>query len=110
MFASQWFMTIYAVNIPFECTIRVWDIFFIEGPKILYRTALALLKMAEKKLIKSDIEGLFSNLRNVQNELNPDKMVQEALSFKFSSKLITRLEEEFIDNPDPELSKLCEMY
>jgi len=65
MYASQWFMTIYAVNIPFECTIRIWDIFFIEKQKILYRVALAFLKMAQKELLKSEIEGLFTNLRNL---------------------------------------------
>jgi hypothetical protein len=31
MYASSWFMTIFSVNIPFECTVRIWDIFFAEG-------------------------------------------------------------------------------
>jgi hypothetical protein len=65
MYASPWFMTIYTVNFPFECTIRIWDIFFIEGSKILYRVALALFKLAEDSLLNSDIEGLFSGLRSV---------------------------------------------
>jgi hypothetical protein len=45
MYGSQWFMTIYAINFPFECTVRIWDIFMVEGRKILYRIALAIFKL-----------------------------------------------------------------
>ena len=31
MYATQWFMTIFSTNIPIELTLRIWDVFFIEG-------------------------------------------------------------------------------
>lgn len=45
MYLSQWFMTIFALNYPFDLVVRIWDIFMIEGKKILYRIALALFKL-----------------------------------------------------------------
>jgi len=35
----------------------------IEGRKILYRIALAVFKMSEKNILKSDMEGIFDVLR-----------------------------------------------
>jgi hypothetical protein len=35
----------------------------IEGRKILYRVALAIFKMTEKNIMKSDMEGIFEKLR-----------------------------------------------
>ena len=37
---------------------RVWDALFNEGPKILYRVALALLQMEEEVLLKLDNAGV----------------------------------------------------
>ena len=45
MWGTQWLMTIYSVNMPFACIIRIWDIFVVEGKKILFRVALAIFKM-----------------------------------------------------------------
>ena len=47
MYASQWFMTIFSVNFPFECTVRIWDIFLVEGKKIMFSIALAIFKLNE---------------------------------------------------------------
>ena len=49
-------MTIFSTNMPIELTLRIWDIFFIEGRKILYRVGLAIFKILEKDLINSDVE------------------------------------------------------
>jgi hypothetical protein len=43
----QWFMTVYSNSFPFDLVTRVWDIFWYEGWKIMYRVALALLKAHE---------------------------------------------------------------
>ena len=51
IYATQWFMTIFSNNIPIKLTLRIWDVFFIEGQKIIYRVALAILKINEKKLL-----------------------------------------------------------
>lgn len=56
-------MTIFSCSMSFPCIVRVWDIFMVEGRKILYRIALAIFKMTEKTILKSDMEGIFEVLK-----------------------------------------------
>ena len=46
MYASQWFMTVFSYNFPFDVVVRIWDIFLAEGWKIVFRVALALLQLS----------------------------------------------------------------
>ena len=55
MFATQWFMTIYTVGFKFESTVRVFDDYLTEGPKVLFRIALFILKQNEHKYINEGI-------------------------------------------------------
>lgn len=63
LYTIPWFMTIFATNMPLELTLRIWDIFFIEGQKILFRIALAIMKINEKELLKADFEKVFDILK-----------------------------------------------
>ena len=59
LYATQWFMTLFSTNIPIELTLRIWDIFLIQGSKIIYRIPLAFLKINEKQLLASeDVEAI----------------------------------------------------
>ena len=110
MYASQWFMTIFSVNMPFECIVRIWDIFFVEGPKMMYRVALAIFKINQEKLLKADLDGLFTKLREYSKGAEPELLIKTAVSFTFSKDLIAKLEKEFEESPDPELNKYCIMW
>lgn len=46
MFATQWIMTVFSSTFPFELVARVWDIFLVEGWKVVYRVIIALLSQA----------------------------------------------------------------
>ena len=48
LYATQWFMTLFSNNIPLPLTLRIWDIFFVEGFWVLHSVALAILKINEK--------------------------------------------------------------
>ena len=60
-------MTIFSNNVPLELTLRIWDIFFIEGQKIMYRVALAVLKLNEKQLLSGDCERVLKILKSYLN-------------------------------------------
>jgi hypothetical protein len=55
MYASQWFMTVFVVDFPHEVAVRIWDIFLIEGRKIIYRIALAIFMILEKDLLGAEM-------------------------------------------------------
>jgi hypothetical protein len=31
LYATNWFMTLFSSNMPLQLTLRIWDIFFVEG-------------------------------------------------------------------------------
>ncbi|KAI9478148.1 MAG: rab-GTPase-TBC domain-containing protein [Benjaminiella poitrasii] len=47
-----WFLTLYINSMPLPFVFRILDCFFMEGPKILFQIALAILKSNEKELMK----------------------------------------------------------
>lgn len=49
MYATQWLLTIFTYNFPFAIVVRVWDSFLYEGWKVVFRVALAVLKIAERE-------------------------------------------------------------
>eukprot|EP01023_Acetabularia_acetabulum_P054664 TRINITY_DN6194_c0_g1_i3.p2 TRINITY_DN6194_c0_g1~~TRINITY_DN6194_c0_g1_i3.p2 ORF type:complete len:231 (-),score=29.31 TRINITY_DN6194_c0_g1_i3:1279-1875(-) len=51
LIATDWFLCLFITSLPSETTARVWDSFFYEGPKVLFRVALAILKIFEPDLI-----------------------------------------------------------
>lgn len=44
---ASWLMSGFISNLPIESVLRVWDAFFYEGSKILFRVSLGLFKIAE---------------------------------------------------------------
>ena len=67
MYATQWFMTIFVVDFPIETVVRIWDIFFIEGRKVIYRIALAVFKMMEKRLIEGELADMFEIIKDFKS-------------------------------------------
>ncbi|KAI2609357.1 RabGAP/TBC [Hypoxylon fragiforme] len=47
---TAWFMSCYIGTLPIESTLRVWDVFFYEGSKTLFRIALAIFKIGENEI------------------------------------------------------------
>jgi hypothetical protein len=37
MYASQWFITVFSYSLPFHVVLRIWDIFMLEGLKIVFQ-------------------------------------------------------------------------
>lgn len=47
---TAWFMSCFIGTLPVETTLRVWDAFFYEGSKTLFRIALAVFKVGEPEI------------------------------------------------------------
>nr|KJB08685.1 hypothetical protein B456_001G097600 [Gossypium raimondii] len=42
---TEWFLCLFAKSLPSETTLRVWDVLFYEGAKVLFHAALAIFKV-----------------------------------------------------------------
>ncbi|KAK0743681.1 hypothetical protein B0T18DRAFT_415695 [Schizothecium vesticola] len=47
---TAWFMSCFIGTLPTESVLRVWDVFFYEGSRTLFRIALAVFKLAEPEI------------------------------------------------------------
>ena len=72
VYASQWFMTLFAVCFPFEVLVRIWDIYFVEGKKIVYRVALGIFKILEADILKADMDVFFKRIKQYYKEVDAE--------------------------------------
>ncbi|CEM03410.1 unnamed protein product [Vitrella brassicaformis CCMP3155] len=98
MYASQWFMTVFTYNFPFEVMVRVWDIFLAEGIKIVFRVALATVTLQQDELFKESFEAILHRLKCSPTTLKAEALVQTALSIKIPIGVLRELESEYDDN------------
>jgi hypothetical protein len=73
--------------------VRILDIFFYEHEKIIYRIALAIFEIRKQKLEAAgrNFEKLMYSFKDLENDpifLDPDHVIEIAMSFKFSRKYI----------------------
>ncbi|XP_072525006.1 TBC1 domain family member 2A [Salminus brasiliensis] len=48
----NWFMVVFVESLPSDILLKVWDAFFYEGTKVIFRYALALFKYKEEDILK----------------------------------------------------------
>ncbi|OQR99208.1 hypothetical protein ACHHYP_07166 [Achlya hypogyna] len=78
MFATQWFVTLFAYSFPFELVTRVWDVFLHEGWKIVYRVAVALLKLSEKALLAKKFEKIMEFFKELPTLVDTKQVLSAA--------------------------------
>lgn len=57
-----WFLSLYTDCLPVETLFRVWDVMFVEGMVILFRVAMAILKLYELELLATTSASAFYGL------------------------------------------------
>lgn len=88
MYASQWFITLFAVNLPLDVLGRVWDLFILQGIKIIYKIGLTLLKMNEEILLTLNFEEIIEKIKVNYAETDKDSLIKNANNFKITNKII----------------------
>jgi hypothetical protein len=58
MFASSWFLTLFATSLSLALTCRVFDVFLSEGLETIFRVGFAILLMSSNELLRRDMEGM----------------------------------------------------
>uniref|UniRef100_A0A915K2K3 Rab-GAP TBC domain-containing protein n=1 Tax=Romanomermis culicivorax TaxID=13658 RepID=A0A915K2K3_ROMCU len=80
LFTFNWFLTIFVDSFVHSTYLNIWDSFLYEGNKVLFRFALAILKINENEIIacksSSALHSCLSNLG--ENSINFEKLSQVA--------------------------------
>ncbi|CAM1507547.1 Fc.00g071880.m01.CDS01 [Cosmosporella sp. VM-42] len=76
---TAWFMSCFIGTLPIETTLRVWDVFFYEGSKTLFRIALAIFKLGEAEVkAVSDPMEMFGVVQSMPRRLIDANALVEA--------------------------------
>lgn len=102
IYTTKWFLQCFIDRSPFTLTLRLWDIYILEGEKMLTAMAYTTLKLHKKRLQKLPLEDLREFL---QEELSvsfflPDDVVIEQLQAAMSE-----LRSKKLDHPPPAKSE-----
>ncbi|KAK0121573.1 hypothetical protein ONS95_009863 [Cadophora gregata] len=76
---TAWFMSCFIGTLPIESTLRVWDSFFCEGSKTLFRIALTVFKLGESEIrAVSDPMEIFQVVQTIPRKLIDCNALMEA--------------------------------
>lgn len=95
IYASQWFISLFTYNFPCAFSTRVWDSFLLEGWKVPFRVALALLKVARADLLKLDFENIMHYFRALPKKADPETVIKAAFKLSLKRKELDALRREY---------------
>ncbi|GAP82523.2 putative GTPase activating protein [Rosellinia necatrix] len=76
---TAWFMSCFIGTLPIESTLRVWDIFFYEGSKTLFRIALTIFKLGEPEIkLVGDPMEIFQVVQTIPRKIIDANGLMEA--------------------------------
>ena len=96
-YASEWFICLFARSLDFNILVRIFDTFLLEGFKVIYRFALAFIKLKEEELIegKKGVDSTFIIMDNCLKDVDMNELFKVAFGFSLSKKLIENYEKEY---------------
>lgn len=114
-YASQWFLSFFAVTCPLPMLFRIYDVIFAEGaPETIMRVALSLMRRNQKRLLaSSEFEDVMQMLlaRGLWDtyNCNANDLVQDFVGFTgvVTREALIELERKFKEeNPDNGVAKV----
>ena len=97
MYASEWFICLFSRNLSFDVLVRIFDVFLLEGYKVIYRFALAFLKLKEDEFLKAK-DGLVSIMKTCNDcleHVDVENLFKVAFGFSLSRKQIEKFGNEY---------------
>ena len=95
MYASSWFISLFARTVDFNIAVRILDCFFLEGFKVIYRISLALFKLSENAFCSAKKGETLPLLYKVQDNINVEELFKVAFGFHISRNYIKECEIEY---------------
>lgn len=98
MYASSWFLTLFASVFPLNASFRIMDVFICEGREGLFRVIMAMLTLGQDEILELDMEGMLKYFQKTmpdKYEKDMNVLMKAAAEAKVSTKKLKRLEKEY---------------
>lgn len=110
MYASQWFLTMFAYRFPPELVTRIFDIVIAEGMEAILRFALALMEVGAKKILQLEsIDTLLPFLKDQIFDGHEHELVRLASEVILSPQVLSKYELEFVELNRLEKERMMQM-
>ncbi|UYV68791.1 RN-tre [Cordylochernes scorpioides] len=63
LYTLKWFFQCFLDRVPFSLTLRLWDVYMMEGEPVLTAMSYNLLRLHKKSILKMDMEALIEFLQ-----------------------------------------------
>ncbi|XP_068181336.1 ecotropic viral integration site 5 ortholog [Antennarius striatus] len=104
MFATDWLMCLFTRHLPFNTLLRVWDLFFCYGVRVLLQVAVVLVcrvlgRAEQRKRCQGQMETL-EKLRAVRDQVHDedDSFIAEVCSVPLSPRDLEKQMEKELEN------------
>ncbi|XP_062403472.1 USP6 N-terminal-like protein [Sardina pilchardus] len=98
IYTTKWFLQCFIDRTPFTLTLRLWDIYIMEGERVLTAMAYTALKLHKKRLLKMCLEDLREFL---QEEIATSYCVSDDLVIEQLQASMSELRKMKLDLPPP---------
>ena len=96
---TKWLICLFAEVLPVETVLRIWDVMFAEGYKIIFRAALAIIFTLKEDIMKADditvLAELFRNCSKDPRMLNCHSFLESMFKIKLKRRDIDVLRKNY---------------
>lgn len=102
IYTTKWFLQCFIDRTPFTLTLRLWDIYILEGEKLLNAMAYTTFKLHKKRLLKLQLEDLREFL---QEQLAVSFLLSDDVVVEQLQAAMSELRSKKLDQPPPAKSE-----
>ena len=88
LYLLNWAFTMYAKILPLDTACLVWDNYMLEGELVIFKTALALLKMHKSQLMNCSFDQAVKLLLQPPEDLDPDIFLRSINNIVVPEKIV----------------------
>jgi len=96
-YTMKWFFQCFLDRSPFPLTLRIWDIYMLEGERLLTAMSYTTLKLHKAAIKKRDMEGIVTFLQQLAN----DFIVDHDVAIEQLKLCMSELKRSGMDLPPP---------
>ncbi|KAK6102423.1 Rab-GTPase-TBC domain family protein [Brugia pahangi] len=96
LYMVEWFMCIFCRTLPWPTVLRVWDMFFCEGVKVLFKVAVVLfrysLRTSDQLREFNDFHSIVTRLKNLPEKImTEDFLIQKVIDLDLDDVEMERI-------------------
>nr|XP_029735088.1 uncharacterized protein LOC115254250 isoform X2 [Aedes albopictus] len=99
LYSLKWFFVVFIERIPFSLCLRVWDVYLLDGEKVVTAMAYTILRLHKSKILK--LKDMDLIVQYIQTKLHTDFGYDDDFVIQTLEKCMDELRKANLDLPPP---------